>query len=115
MIRTLSSSRILRHHIKEPGSQRMLGPDDAQYKFESVLDWFKRNCAAAKKKNEGTAPTLSAQSEIQGPLHNPDEYSAIPIALELCDRATNPVQRDGRRPRERRRAHEVVQGVVQEL
>ncbi|KAJ6616528.1 hypothetical protein B0H10DRAFT_2036643 [Mycena sp. CBHHK59/15] len=49
---------------------RMLGPDDAQYKFESVLDWFKRNRAAAKKKNEGTALTLSAQSATQGPLHN---------------------------------------------
>ncbi|KAJ6586770.1 hypothetical protein B0H10DRAFT_1957351 [Mycena sp. CBHHK59/15] len=70
----------------------MLGPDDAQYKFESVLDWFKRNCAAAKKKNEGTAPTLSAQSEIQGPLHNPlypslSSFVIEQLTLELRQRA----------------------------
>ncbi|KAJ7931886.1 hypothetical protein B0H13DRAFT_2651146 [Mycena leptocephala] len=85
----------------------MLGPDDAQYKFESVLGWFKRNRAAAKKKNEGTAPTLSAQSATQGPLHNPLYPSLSSFVIEQLTTLYNVMTADQENADERTRLYEV--------
>ncbi|KAJ7815450.1 hypothetical protein B0H13DRAFT_2138265 [Mycena leptocephala] len=45
----------------------MLGPDDAQYKFESVLGWFKRNRARRKRRTRERLPCCQPRVQPRGP------------------------------------------------